>query len=81
MIVKKIDNWKFLINKLLIFLGMIATFMGATLGYTEMLLKNLGKELYITVLTMEMFAITIAYFILIVTIIDFIKDNRIIKKD
>ena len=40
-------NWKFMINRLIFILGMIGTFMGATLGYAKLLLENIGIDLFI----------------------------------
>ena len=69
-------NWKFMINRLIFILGMIGTFMGATLGYAKLLLENIGIDLFIIVMTLEMIGIIIIYFMLLLVIIDFIKDNK-----
>ena len=69
-------NWKYLINSLLIMLGMIGTFMGATLSYSKLLIDSIGIDLFIVVMTMEMISIIITYFLLLIVIIDFIKDNK-----
>ena len=69
-------NWKYLINSLLIMLGMIGTFMGATLSYSKLLLESIGIDLFIVVITLEMISIIITYFLFLIVIIDFIKDNK-----
>lgn len=69
-------NWEYLINRLMLILGMIGTFMGATLGYAKLLLESIGIDLFVIVMTLEMIGIIIVYFLLLLVIIDFIKDNK-----
>lgn len=72
-----IKNWKYLINSLLIMLGMIGTFMSATLSYSKLLIESIGIDLFIVVMTLEMISsITTTYFLFLIVIIDFIKDNK-----
>ena len=69
-------NWEYLINRLMLIPGMIGTFMGATLGYAKLLLESIGIDLFVIVMTLEMIGIIIVYFLLLLVIIDFIKDNK-----
>jgi len=70
------ENWKFLIDKLLIALGLVGSFMGTTFSYSDFLIKNIGQESFIFIIGIEMFGLIITYFFFLVTIIDFIKDNK-----
>ena len=70
------NNWKFLINRLLFFIGMIGSFIGATLGFGNILIENIGLNLFISLMIVEFIGLTIIYFLLLVAIIDFIKDNK-----
>jgi len=55
---------------------MIGSFIGATLGYTDLLVGKIGIELYKAILALETVAIAIIYFILLIVIVKFIKDNK-----
>jgi len=70
------NNWKYLINRIIIILGMIGSFMGATLGYSKVLLESIGIDLFIVVMTVELVGLILIFFLLLIVIIDFIKDNK-----
>jgi len=55
---------------------MIGSFIGATLGYTDLLVSKVGIELYKAILALETVAIAIIYFMLLTMIVRFIKDNK-----
>ena len=40
------ECWKFLINRLLIFIGMIGSFIGATLGYYEKIVEATRRSVF-----------------------------------
>ena len=69
-------NWKFLINRFIIFLGMIGSFMGATFGYSELLIKLLSEDMFLALLGFEFLMLCLFGIIFLLVIIDFIKDNK-----
>lgn len=70
------EKWKFLINRLIVLMGMIGSFMGATLGYSNFLIENIGLNIFVITMTLESVGLVVVYFLNIVVIIDFIKDNK-----
>lgn len=64
------ENWKFLINRLIIFLGMIGSFMGATFGYSSLLIKIMGESMFLAPLA----------YIAIVSIIYVKSEDKAISK-
>lgn len=69
-------NWEFIINRLLIFLGMIGSFMGATFGYSIILLQIMGEKMFLALLGFEFMALCLFVLVFLVAIIDFIKDIK-----
>ena len=70
------NNWKFLINRLIFLLGMIGSFMSATFGYSEFIINSISLDVFIIAITIEHIGIVTIFLILINVIIDFIKDNK-----
>jgi len=67
------EYWKFLINRLLIFIGMIGSFIGATLGYYEKIVEATGKSIFNFFLFAEAFGLVIVFLLIIKTVLSFIK--------
>ncbi len=53
------ENWKFLINRLLAFLGMLGTFIGATFTYNSFLISNLGNGIFFAIVGLEMLVLSL----------------------
>jgi phage shock protein PspC (stress-responsive transcriptional regulator) len=70
------DNWKFLIRWLVWFIGMIGSFMGTTLGFGPFLIKLINPDGFVALLFFEGLWLVIFAFILLLVIIDYIKDNK-----
>jgi hypothetical protein len=70
------ENWKFLINRLIIFLGMIGSFMGATFGYSSLLIKIMGESMFLALLGFEFLILCLFGIIFLLVLIDYIKDNK-----
>ena len=75
------ENWKFLINRLLAFLGMLGTFIGATFTYNSFLISNLGNGIFFAIVGLEMLVSTLFGLLLLLVIVDMIKDNKKQRKD
>ena len=75
------DNWRFLINRLLAFLGMIGTFIGATFTYNVFLINNLGAGIFFAIVGLEMLVLSLFGLLLLLVIVDMIKDNKKQRKD
>lgn len=69
-------NWKFLINRLIVILGMIGSFMGATFGYSKLLIEMMNETMFLALLGFEFLVLCLFGLIFIVVLIDFIKDNK-----
>lgn len=70
------ENWKFLINRLIFILGMIGSFMGATFTYSIILIKITGESMFLALLGFELFMLCLFGIILLLVFIDYIKDNK-----
>lgn len=75
------ENWKFLINRLLALLGMLGTFIGATFTYNIFLISNLGSGIFFAVVGLEMLVLSLFGLLLLLVIVDMIKDNKKQRKD
>ena len=71
-----IDNWKFLVKWLIGFIGMIGSFMGTTLGFGPFLINLISPSGFVALLFFEGLWLVIFTFILLLVIIDTIKDNK-----
>lgn len=70
------ENWKFLINRLIVFLGMIGSFMGATFGYSGLLISFIGKNMFLALLGFEFLILCLFEILFLIVFIDYIKDNK-----
>lgn len=70
------ENWKFLINRLLALLGMLGTFIGTTFGYNLFLISNLGSGIFFAVVGLELLVLSIFGLLLLLVVVDMIKDNK-----
>ena len=75
------ENWKFLINRLIALLTLIGSFMGATFGYNKFIIQNIGLDIFIVIIALELLSLIIMFFILLIAIIDYIRDNKNKRKD
>lgn len=70
------NNWKFLINRLIVFIGMIGSFMGATFGYKILLIEILSKEVFVALVGFEFLILNMFGLVFLLVTIDYIKDNK-----
>ena len=70
------EDWRFLINRLLAFIAMIGSFIGATLGYTDKLIKILSLEVVQFFISLEVTGLLIAFTFFIIVLTNYIKDIK-----
>jgi len=76
-----LENWKFLINRLMVFIGMIGSFIGATLGYTDKLINILSFKVVQFFILLEVAGLLIVFIFFMLILIDYIKDIKRGRKD
>ena len=75
------NNWKFLINRLIVVFGMIGSFMGATFGFGNKIINLSNEYVFVALLASEFLTLYLFGIIFLIVLIDYIKDNRQIRKD
>jgi len=74
-------NWKFLINRLMVFIGMIGSFIGATFGYTKIIISLTNEYIFLALLGFEFLILCLFGLVFLLVLVDFIKDNKRGRKD
>jgi len=71
-----IENWKFLINRLMIFIGMIASFISATIKYSSFVIELFNNDTLLAIISLEFVSLAFIFLLLLKIVINFIKDNK-----